>query len=85
MKGAFLSTEAASSLALMISKVVTFRQAGALPAQTLFQGLVVGSSVMAGTIVGKLVVQRMSLHVFQYVLDGLLFCSGVSLLYAAFT
>lgn len=85
MKGAFLSTEAASSLALMISKVVTFRQAGALPAQTLFQGLVVGSSVMAGTVVGKLVVQRMSLHIFQYVLDGLLFCSGVSLLYAAFT
>lgn len=85
MKGAFLSTEAASSLALMISKVATFRQAGALPAQTLFQGLVVGSSVMAGTVAGKAIVQRMSLRTFQYVLDALLLCSGLSLLYAAFT
>lgn len=85
MKGAFLSTEAASSLALMISKVTTFREAGALPAQTLLQGIIVGSSVMAGTVAGKAIVQRMSLHTFQYILDALLLCSGLSLLYAAFT
>lgn len=84
VKGAFLSTEAASSLALMISKVVTFREAGALPAQTLLQGIIVGSSVMAGTVAGKAIVQRMSLQTFQYVLDALLLCSGLSLLYAAF-
>lgn len=85
LKGAFLSTEAASSLALMISKVTTFRASGALPLTTLFRGLIVGSSVMAGTFIGKAIVQRMSLHAFQHVLDALLLCSGVSLLYAAFT
>jgi uncharacterized membrane protein YfcA len=84
MKGAFLSTEAASSLALMVSKVVTFQQIGALPPASLIQGLIIGASVMAGSFVGKVIVQRMSLRTFEYVLDGLLFCSGLSLLWDAF-
>jgi uncharacterized membrane protein YfcA len=85
LKGAFLSTEAASSLALMVSKVVTFQQLGALPPASLLQGLIVGASVMAGSFFGKAVVQRMSIRTFQNLLDGLLFCSGLSLLWAAFS
>jgi uncharacterized membrane protein YfcA len=82
-KGAFLSTEAMSSLALTIGKVVIFRQLGALPLSSILQGLIIGSSVMAGAFAGKLVVQRMSIHTFQYLLDALLLCSGLSLLWAA--
>jgi uncharacterized membrane protein YfcA len=84
VKGAFLSTEAASSLALMVSKVVTFQQSGALPLPAIIQGVIIGSSVMAGSFVGKLVVQRMSSGTFQLLLDILLGCSGLSLLWAAF-
>jgi uncharacterized membrane protein YfcA len=84
LKGAFLSTEAASSLALMISKVVTFQQLGALPPAALLQGLIVGASVMAGSFIGKAIVQRMSIHTFQYLLDALLLCSGLALIWAAF-
>jgi uncharacterized membrane protein YfcA len=83
LKGAFLSTEAASSLALMVSKVVTFQRIGALPPASLLQGLIIGVAVMAGSFVGKAIVQRMSMHAFQYVLDALLLCSGLSLLWAA--
>jgi uncharacterized membrane protein YfcA len=83
VKGAFLSTEAASSLALMVTKVVTFQQLGALPFPSILRGLIVGTSVMAGSFAGKHVVQRMSVQTFQYVLDGLLFCSGISLLCTA--
>jgi uncharacterized protein len=83
LQGAFLSTEAASSLALMVSKAVTFQQLGALPAPALLQGLIIGSSVMAGAFVGKAIVLRMSIHTFQYLLDALLLCSGLSLLWAA--
>jgi uncharacterized membrane protein YfcA len=82
-KGAFLSTEAATSLALMVSKIVTFRALGALPLPTLIRGLIIGCSVMAGTFAGKRVVQRMSPHSFQLLLDALLLCSGVSLIWAA--
>ena len=84
IKGAFLSTEAASSLALMVSKVVTFQQSGALPLPAIIQGVIIGSAVMAGSFVGKLVVQRMSSGTFQLLLDILLGCSGLSLLWAAF-
>lgn len=84
IKGAFLSTEAASSLALMLSKVLTFQQIGALPPAALLQGLIVGGSVMVGTFIGKGIVQRMSINTFQHILDALLLVSGVSLLWAAY-
>jgi uncharacterized protein len=83
LKGAFLSTEAASSLALMVSKVTTFRQLGALPYSSILQGLIIGASVMAGAFVGKAVVLRMSIGMFQHVLDGLLLCSGLAMLWGA--
>jgi len=83
LKGQFLSTEAASSLALMISKAVTFQHYGALPPAAILQGLIVGTSVMAGSFVGKAVVQRMSIQTFQNILDLLLLCSGIALLWAA--
>jgi uncharacterized membrane protein YfcA len=82
-KGAFLSTEAASSLALMISKVATFRELGALPLPAILQGLIIGSSVMAGSFAGKSIVQRMSLPMFERILDALLLCSGLAMLWAA--
>jgi len=84
MKGAFLSTEAVSSLALYISKVVTFQELGALPIELILQGVMIGTSLMLGTFVAKKVVQRMSITLYRYVLDVLLLCSGLSMLWTAF-
>jgi uncharacterized protein len=84
MKGPFLSTEAASALALMISKVTTFHELGALPFPSIMQGVIVGSSTMVGAFVGRAVVRRMNTRTFEYLLDALLLCSGLSLLWAAF-
>jgi uncharacterized membrane protein YfcA len=83
-KGALLSTEAASSLALYVSKAVTFRELGALPLGTILRGGIIGSSLMIGAFAGKAVVLRMSDGVFQHLLDALMFCSGLSLLWAAY-
>jgi uncharacterized protein len=83
LKGAFLSTEAASSFALMVSKVTTFRELGALPYSSIVKGVIIGTSMMAGAFIGKAVVQRMSIKMFQHVLDGLLLCSGIAMLWAA--
>jgi uncharacterized membrane protein YfcA len=68
----------------MVCKAVTFQQLGALPPPAALQGLIFGLSVMAGSFAGKLVVQRMRLHIFQHLFDGLLLCSGLSRLWAAF-
>ena len=84
LKGAFLSTEAASALILYISKVVTFHQLGALPPSVFLQGVIVGSSLMVGTFAGKIIVMRMSVNTFRYVLDALMLCSGLTLLWEAF-
>jgi uncharacterized membrane protein YfcA len=83
LKGAFLSTEATSSLALMVSKVATFRQLGALPYSSILQGVIIGASVMAGAFVGKAVVLRMSIGTFQHILDALLLCSGLAMIWGA--
>jgi uncharacterized membrane protein YfcA len=81
--GAFLSTEAASSLSLYISKVVTFRALGALPLPTFAKGLLVGASLMAGTYGGKTVVMRISPDAFRHALDGVMLVAGVALIWAA--
>lgn len=83
LKGAFLSTEAASSLVLYVSKVATFRELGALPPSTMLRGVIVGASLMVGAFVAKAAVVRMSASTFQHVLDGLMLCSGLSLLWTA--
>ncbi|HEV2675291.1 MAG TPA: sulfite exporter TauE/SafE family protein [Aliidongia sp.] len=82
-QGAFLSTEAASSLALYVSKVVTFRELGALPLPTILQGAIVGSSLMVGAFVAKRAVLRMGPETFRHLLDALMLVSGLSLLWAA--
>ena len=46
-KGAFLATEAASSLGVYVSKSVTFERFGALTSDIALKGLVAGSSLMA--------------------------------------
>ncbi|WP_353155546.1 sulfite exporter TauE/SafE family protein [Herminiimonas fonticola] len=83
VKGAFIATEAASSLFLYVGKLIVFGEFGALPPDIFIKGLLVGASLMAGTFAGKIVMLKLSERAFQYLLDGLLFCSGISLLWAA--
>jgi uncharacterized protein len=83
VKGAFIATEAAGSLALYVSKAATFRTFGALPVDIIVKGLITGSSVMAGTYLARLIVERLSIATFQRLLDGVMLVSGVVLLWTA--
>ena len=83
VKGAFIATEAAGSLALYISKAATFQQFGALPLDIVAKGLISGSSVMAGTYTARLIVDRLSVATFQRLLDVVMAVSGLALLWAA--
>lgn len=83
VKGAFIATEAAGSLALYISKAATFRTFGALPFDIVVKGLISGSSVMAGTYLARLIVERLSVTTFQRLLDVVMLISGVVLLWTA--
>ena len=81
--GAFLGTEAASSLGMYAAKVATFQAFGALPMAVLLQGLIVGATLMAGSFLGRVVVLRLSSAAYRSLVDGLMAVSGVSLLWAA--
>ena len=52
-KGAFLATEAASSLGIYLSKSVTFERFGALTGDIALKGLIAGSSLMFGAFIAK--------------------------------
>jgi uncharacterized membrane protein YfcA len=82
-RGAFLATEAAGSLGLYLSKSVTFQRFGALTPDIALQGLIAGSSLMAGAFVAKRFVLRLNPDVFRLVMDGIMLAAGASMLYNA--
>jgi uncharacterized protein len=84
-KGAFLATEAASSLAIYVSKSVTFQRFGALPVDVAVQGLIAGGSLMAGAFVAKRFVLRLEPEVFRRMMDVIMIAAGLSTLWTAFS
>jgi uncharacterized protein len=83
-KGAFLATEAASSLGLYVSKSITFQRFGALTPDVALKGLIAGSSLMFGAFIAKRFVLRLDANVFRLVMDGIMLASGLSMLVNAF-
>ena len=83
VKGAFLATEAAGSLAVYGAKIAVFNHFGALPLRIVLDGLITGSALMAGTFAARHIVARMSPGAFKLVVDGLMLASGLSLLWTA--
>jgi uncharacterized protein len=82
-KGAFLATEAASSLGLYLSKSVTFQRFGALTSDVALKGLVAGSSLMFGAFIAKRFVLKLEPEVFRRVMDGIMLVAGISMLWNA--
>ena len=84
-KGAFLATEAASSLGLYLSKSVTFERFGALTPDIALKGLIAGSSLMFGAFIAKRFVLNLKPDVFRLLMDGIMIAAGISLLWTAFS
>ena len=82
-RGAFLGTEAAGSIGVYLAKVATFQAFGAFPLEVLVQGLMVGTTLMAGSFAGRYIVLALSPGAFRSLIDGLMLCSGLSLIWAA--
>lgn len=83
VKGAFLATEAAGSLAIYVSKAIVFRSFGALPTEAFLQGLIVGSSLMVGSFLAKRFVLKLDATRFHLLMDALMLVSGATMLWAA--
>ncbi len=83
VKGAFIATEAAGSLAVYISKAVTFRALGALPLEVIAKGLLTGGTLMAGTFIAKPFVLKINPELFRTVMDGMLLVAGIAMFWTA--
>ena len=83
VKGAFLATEAAGSLAVYLAKAVVFRSFGALPLDVALRGLITGASLMVGALVAKRFVLALPPERFRIIMDAVLLASGASLLWSA--
>lgn len=84
VKGPFIATEGAGSLAVFISKAIAFQRLGALPSEVAMKGLLTGSSLMIGAFIAKHFVARLHADSFRYMMDALMLVSGLSILWQAF-
>jgi uncharacterized protein len=84
-KGAFLATEAASSLGMYVSKSITFQRFGALTGEVAVQGLIAGSSLMFGAFIAKRFVLHLEPEMFRRIMDGIMIAAGLSMLWTAFS
>lgn len=82
-KGAFLATEAASSLGLYVAKSVTFERFGALTGDVALKGVIAGSSLMFGAFVAKRFVLHLKPDAFRLVMDAIMAAAGLSMLWNA--
>jgi hypothetical protein len=83
VKGAFLATEAAGSLAVYLTKAAVFRTFGALPLDIFVEGLITGASLMVGAFVAKRFVIALPPERFRLLMDGVMLFSGGALLLIA--
>lgn len=84
VKGAFIATEAATSIGMYFSKIATFRFSGALPVEAIVNGLIVGASLMVGPFIARRFVRDMKPEVFRLLIDGVMLIAGIFLLWMAF-
>ncbi len=84
IKGAFLGTEAMSSLLVYVSKSIVFRSFGALPAEAISEGLIIGASLMAGSVYRQALCAGNGPGALSPMLmDVLLFAAGLTMLWSA--
>ncbi|MCA1372505.1 MULTISPECIES: sulfite exporter TauE/SafE family protein [unclassified Bradyrhizobium] len=82
-KGAFLATEAASSLGLYFAKSVTFERFGALAGEVFIKGLIAGASLMSGAFIAKRFVLHLRPETFRLLMDAIMIVAGLSMLWTA--
>ena len=83
-KGAFLGTEAASTLSILFTKGITFHQLGFLNATAMIQGLLIGRCVLVGSIFSKKIVLALPEKKFLLLMELVMLISGASILAMSF-
>lgn len=77
IKGAYIGTEALSTVVMHMAKLIAYREASILPLHAVLSGLALGPIMVAGSFAGKRVVDRLPERVFVTIIDLTLLAAGV--------
>lgn len=77
VKGAYIGTEALSTVVMHVAKLIAYRESAVLPVQAIVSGLALGPIMVAGSFAGKRVVDRLPERVFVWIIDATLVAAGV--------
>ena len=80
LKGAYIGTEALSTVVMHIAKLVAYRQTAVLTRSGVFAGLAVGPIMVLGSFLGKQIVDRLPEKVFVAIIEAVLIVAGVTFL-----
>jgi len=76
VKGAYIGTEALSTVVMHVAKLVAYRESAILPLHSVLMGLALGPIMIFGSYAGKRVVDRLPERVFVHIIDATLLAAG---------
>lgn len=77
VKGAYIGTEALATVVMHVTKLVAYRQADVLTVHGAIVGLALGPVMVAGSWVGKRIVDRVPAHVFVLLVEATMLAAGL--------
>ncbi len=80
VKGAYIGTEALCTVVMHVTKLVAYGQASILSARSVAIGVAMGPLMIAGSAVGKRIVDRLPERAFVMVIEGVLVVAGFAFL-----
>lgn len=81
VKGAYIATEALSTVVMHVTKLIAYRHAAILPAHAVLVGLALGPLMVLGSFCGKRIVDRLSERVFVWIIEATLLTAGMLFLW----
>jgi uncharacterized protein len=81
VKGAYIGTEALSTVVMHVAKLIAYKQSAILPLHALLAGLALGPLMVGGSLVGKKIVDRISERVFTIIIELTLLAAGIGFLW----
>lgn len=77
VKGAYIGTEALSTVVMHLAKLVAYRESAILPLHAVLSGLALGPIMVVGSFAGKRVVDRLPERIFVLIIDLTLLATGI--------
>lgn len=77
VKGAYIGTEALSTVVMHVTKLIAYRQTALLRSSDVLFGVALGPLMIAGTYIGKRILDRLPKRIFVAIIESVLIAAGL--------